>query len=80
MATQLKFVLDDDLAERFKRAVLAKHGKLELSKEGAEAIRLYLRERPAKARPGSLLDLIGSASSKKGRPHAARDKRALYED
>ncbi|TLY05895.1 MAG: hypothetical protein E6K95_00785 [Thaumarchaeota archaeon] len=41
---QLKFVLDDDLVKKFKQIVIAKHGKIELSSEGEEAIRLYVNK------------------------------------
>ncbi len=79
---QLKFVVDDDLADRFKRAVLRKHGKMALSEEGAKAIRLYL-EGPAAKEMGEqadpLLAAIGAATSKAGpRPNALKDKHALY--
>lgn len=39
---QLKFVLDYELVKRFKHVILARHGKIELSSEGEEAIKLYL--------------------------------------
>lgn len=82
---QLKFVVDDALAERFKRAVLAKHGKLELSREGAVAIRMYLDAQPrgpARPRRDPLLDAIGMASSaaRGARPDALREKKALYDE
>jgi len=37
-------VTDDKIAEKFKKIILAKHGKLELSVEGEEAIRLYIQK------------------------------------
>jgi hypothetical protein len=79
---QIKFVVEDDLADRFKRAVLRRRGKLALSDEGAKALRLYLAQPPApdstpEADP--LLEAIGSATSKAGpRPSALKDKHALY--
>lgn len=84
MRTQLKFVVDRALADRFKRVVLEKHGKLNLSREGEEALRLYLREVEGRASaPGRdpLLSVIGIARSTTAtRPDARRDKRRLYED
>ncbi len=41
---QLKFVIDDDLLKKFKQIVLAKHGKIELTLEGEEAVRLYVNK------------------------------------
>jgi hypothetical protein len=81
MSTQIKITVDDELAERFKRAVIEKHGKLELSKEGAEALRLYLLEyhRPRRGRRDPLLDAIGMFKGRKGEKYdALKDKKALY--
>lgn len=84
MPTQIKFVVDDALAERFKRAVLAKRGKLELSREGEEALRLYLREQeraPRRPARDPLLDAIGMVRSKgRVRPDALQDKKSLYDE
>lgn len=41
---QIKIVANDETAEKFKRIVLAKHGKLELSAEGEEALKLYIKK------------------------------------
>lgn len=41
---QIKIVVADDTIKKFKRIVLAKHGKLELSAEGEEALGLYIRK------------------------------------
>ena len=41
---QIKIVAADDTIDKFKRIVLAKHGKLELSAEGEEALSLYIRK------------------------------------
>jgi len=41
---QVKIIASDDTIERFKRIVLAKRGKLELSAEGEEALRLYIKK------------------------------------
>lgn len=83
MTTQIKFTVEDELAERFKRAVLKRRGKMALSDEGAKAIELYLGQTPAASgrveAPDPLLGAIGAATSKGGpKPNALRDKRALY--
>lgn len=44
VTAQIKIVASNDTIERFKRIVLAKHGKLELSAEGEEALRLYIKK------------------------------------
>ena len=41
---QIKIVAPDEVIRKFKRIVLAKHGKLELSVEGEEALRLYVQK------------------------------------
>jgi hypothetical protein len=41
---QIKIVAAQETIEKFKRIVLAKHGKLELSAEGVEALRLYIKK------------------------------------
>lgn len=41
---QIKIVAADDTVDRFKRIVLTKHGKLELSAEGEEALKLYIKK------------------------------------
>lgn len=41
---QLKILATDDTINKFKRIVLAKHGKLELSAEGEEALKLYIKK------------------------------------
>jgi hypothetical protein len=40
---QIKIIAGDDTIEKFKQIVLAKHGKLELSVEGEEALKLYIK-------------------------------------
>ncbi len=40
---QVKFVIDDELLKKFKQIVIKKHGKLDLTPEGEEAIRLYIK-------------------------------------
>jgi len=41
---QIKIVAPAELIEKFKKIVLAKHGKLELSIEGEEALKLYIQK------------------------------------
>ena len=41
---QIKILADAETIEKFKRIVLAKHGKLELSLEGEEALKLYIKK------------------------------------
>lgn len=41
---QIKIIAANETIEKFKRIVLAKHGKLELSAEGEEALKLYIRK------------------------------------
>jgi len=44
MLAQVKIVASKDIVNKFKKIVLAKHGKLELSAEGEEALRLYIKK------------------------------------
>ena len=39
---QIRIVAADETFKKFKRIVLAKHGKLQLSIEGQEALKLYI--------------------------------------
>ena len=39
---QVKFVIDDELLRKFKQIVIKKRGKIELTPEGEDAIRLYI--------------------------------------
>lgn len=76
-------MVDRTLAERFKRAVVERRGRLDLSREGEEALRLYLRERQAKAPPTEkdpLLKAIGMLRSTGGRVNAMEDERRLYDE
>lgn len=82
-ATQIKFTVDSSLAKRFKQAVLRRRGKLDLSREGAEALRLYLEREATPRNPEEdpILKVIGIASSRgKVRPNALLDKRRLYDE
>ena len=83
---QIKFVVNDDLAKEFKQTVLAKRGKMEASREGEEALKLYLeknkrfsparitgkKRRNRQARPDPILGVIGAVKSK--------EKRSALED
>mgnify|MGYP001088881266 CR=1 FL=1 len=42
--TQIKIVAPREVIEKFKKIVLAKHGKLGLRVEGEEALRLYIQK------------------------------------
>ena len=44
VTAQIKIIASNDTIEQFKRIVLAKRGKLELSAEGEEALRLYIKK------------------------------------
>jgi hypothetical protein len=44
VTAQVKIIASNDTIERFKRIVLAKRGKLELSAKGEEALRLYIKK------------------------------------
>ena len=41
---QIKILASDKVLEDFKMIVLAKHGKLELSVEGEEALKMYIKK------------------------------------
>ena len=41
---QIKIMADDQLIKKFKQVALMKHGKLSLSVEGSEALRLYVNK------------------------------------
>jgi metal-responsive CopG/Arc/MetJ family transcriptional regulator len=42
--TQVKFVINDELLKKFKQIVIKRRGKIELTPEGEEAIRLYVKK------------------------------------
>jgi hypothetical protein len=42
--SQIKILAPAEVIEKFKKIVLAKHGKLELSVEGEEALKLYIKK------------------------------------
>jgi len=72
---QLKFSVSDKLAKDFRQTVLAKRGKLEVSREGEEALKLYLkknRKELAESSRGSrradpILRIIGAVKSRERR-------------
>jgi hypothetical protein len=41
---QVKFVIDDELLKKFKQIVIRRRGKIELTPEGEDAIRLYIEK------------------------------------
>jgi len=67
---QIKIIASDKVIEDFKKIVLAKHGKLELSLEGEEALKMYIKKYdyllkklvPPEQDP--LKDLVGAVRSK----------------
>ena len=77
---QLKIRINDNLLLKFKRIVLAKHGKLEISKEGEEAIKLYVKKYEnllkEKKEKDPLENIIGRVESKDSR-NALEDLKRL---
>jgi hypothetical protein len=79
---QLKILATDDTIDKFKRIVLAKHGKLELSVEGEEALKLYIKKYesllgrivPPEEDPLKRLSGIGRS---RGRHNALKDLKLL---
>ena len=41
---QVKFVVDEELLKRFKQIVIKRRGKIELTPEGEEALKLYIQK------------------------------------
>ena len=85
---QIKFNVDDELAKKFRQAVLSKNGKLQVSHEGEEALKLYLKmnnyQRAAKRSRGSkdrdpIFNVIGVIRSR-GRPDALKELKKLEEE
>lgn len=70
---QLKIRIDDELLLKFKKIVLAKHKKLEISREGEEDIKLYVKkyehllENKIMVEKAPLKSIIGIAESDKPR-------------
>ena len=79
---QLKLIVDEELAKKFKQAVLAKRGKVEVSREGAEALKLYLEknkqllETPRPHRTDPIVQIIGAVKTT-GRRNALADLKLL---
>ena len=69
---QIKIVVSKEIAEKFKKMVFAKHGKLELGVEGEEALKLYIQKygyllhKPS-PRNDPLKDIVGMGSSSEKR-------------
>lgn len=66
MSTQLKLTVSDELANRFKQVVVHKHGKLEVSVEGEEALRMYIDHHKLmmkEPKKDALSKLVGACSS-----------------
>lgn len=67
----IKITAPDSILEKFKQIVLLKHGKLEISVEGEEALRLYIQkhkyllEKMIPPERDSLNLIIGTIDSKK---------------
>jgi len=65
---QVKFIVDEELLKRFKQVVIRKRGKIELTPEGEEALRLYIQkyenlESRPRAEPDPLTEAIGAVST-----------------
>ncbi|MCD6513996.1 MAG: hypothetical protein J7L07_03655 [Candidatus Odinarchaeota archaeon] len=79
---QLKINIDDEVLMKFKQIVLAKRGKLEISREGEEAIRLYIKKYEHLLQSGvelkhdPLIKVIGAVKSDK-RSNALIDLKKL---
>ena len=48
---QVKFVIDDELLKKFMQIVIRRRGKMELTPEGEDAIRLYIAKYEALLAP-----------------------------
>ncbi len=77
MKAQVKFVVDEELLKKFKQTVIKRRGKIELTPEGEEALKLYIQkyggpENEVRERPDSLSEIIGSITTGKTRS-ALRD-------
>jgi hypothetical protein len=78
---QVKFVIDDELLKKFKQIVIKRRGKIELTPEGEDAIRLYIEkygsaldDSPGRTDP--LREAIGAVRTGKDR-NALKDLKAL---
>jgi hypothetical protein len=72
---QVKFVIDDELLKKFKQIVIKRRGKIELTPEGEDAIRLYIEKY------GSVLDdeprRVDPLRGAIGVIHTGKDRNAL---
>jgi hypothetical protein len=72
---QVKFVIDDELLKKFKQIVIKRRGKIELTPEGEDAIRLYIEKY------GSTLDheshMIDPLKGAIGAVHTGKGRNAL---
>lgn len=78
---QVKFVVDEELLKKFKQTVIKRRGKIELTPEGEEALKLYIQkygssEDELRGRPDSLNAVIGSLRTGKRRS-ALRDLKEM---
>jgi hypothetical protein len=77
---QVKFVIDEQLLKKFKQIVIKRRGKIELTPEGEEAIRLYVKkyEYPERKQGKSdpLVAAIGALHTRKARS-ALKDLKEL---
>jgi len=69
---QVKFVVDEELLNRFERAVIERRGKIEFAPEVEEALRLYIEKYEGKRGAGDdggrddpLIAAIGAVSTEK---------------
>ena len=77
---QVKFVIDEELLKKFKQIVIRRRGKIELTPEGEEAIRLYVKKyedlERKQAERDPLIAAIGAVHTGKARS-ALRDLKEL---
>ena len=69
---QVKFIVDEELLKRFKQVVIKRRGKIELTPEGEEALKLYIQkyenaETGPQKEGDPLTDAIGAISTGKRR-------------
>ncbi len=77
---QVKFVVDEELLKKFKQIVIKRRGKIELTPEGEEAIRLYVKKyedlERKHAESDPLIEAIGAVRTGKRR-NALKDLKEL---
>ncbi|MGA2663359.1 MAG: hypothetical protein ABSF83_00240 [Nitrososphaerales archaeon] len=76
---QVKFIVDEELLKRFKQVVIERRGKIELTPEGEEALRLYIEKYEGRRGAGDdggrddpLIAAIGAISTEKKRKGGRR--------